>query len=153
MTLQIQKIEEPLQMWSCFIAVYYLRLLTASLSNQFTVLNETTKVWSRIISERLPWLLKTEKALRGFKQKIDRIEEIDGVFLKLREAFGRTPAGFITEIRIVIPESNRQTEYQIYDTFRELLEITGSLLFDLHIIKRRGRILEEAVPEGFWRYE
>lgn len=149
MTLQIKRFEEPLQLWSLSFATYSQQLLINSLNQPFA----TFASWSKAIAEKLPWLVKIESTLRGFKESIDAIKEIKGLYLKLREAYGRTPAGYITEIRVVIPESNRQLEYQIYDAFRELLKTSGSLLFDLHTIKLRGRSLDEAIPRGFWRYE
>lgn len=71
----------------------------------------------------------------------------------MREAHDRTPSGYIAEIGVVIPDSDRKLEYQIYDKFRELLKASHPLLFDLHIIKLRDRRLDEAIPEGFWRYK
>lgn len=153
MTLQIKKIEEPLQIWLNVWIIYNLMILRTSLQQSFMIFDQTAGVWSKIISERLPWLAKTEEALRSFKGKIEKIREAKGIYLKLREAYDRTPAGYITEIRIVIPDSNRNVEYQIYESFGELLREPNALLFDLHIIRLRGRELEEAVPEGFWRYE
>lgn len=153
MTLQIKEIEKPLRAWSYSIAAYNLMLLKASLSHPFEVFNEKATLWSKIISEKLPWLVKTEKALRVFKERIDRIEGIQALYLNMREAHGRTPSDFITDIRVMIPDSNRDLEYRIYAAFGEFLRTSRPLLFDLHIIKLRGREPEEVVSEEFWRYE
>lgn len=153
MTLQIREIDKPLRVWSHTITAYNLMLLRASLAHPFIVFNERAKLWSKSISERLPWLVKTEKALCGFKERIDKIEGMEAVYLNMREAHGRTPSGFIADIRVMIPDSNRDSEYRIYEAFGELLRTSRPLLFDLHIIKLRGREPEEVVSEEYWRYE
>lgn len=149
---EIEGFDEPLQLWSCSFAIYSQHLITNSINNPFTLLNETAQFWNKIYSEKKPWLVKTDCVLREFNKKIALIEGIDGTFLQLREAYARSPAGYITEIRVIIPDSNRELEYKIYDAFRELLRTSDYLLFNLHIIKRRGRQIEEVLPEGFWRY-
>lgn len=153
MTLQIKEIEKPLQIWSYLITVYNLILLRASLDQPFKVLNKTVSLWNKIISEKLPWIVTTENAVRGFKERIDKIEGVQALYLNMRGAHGRTRSGFITDMRVMIPDSNRDLEYRIYEVFGDLLRTSRPLLFDLHIIKLRGRKIEEGIPEGFWRYE
>jgi len=152
MTLQIKDIEKPLRIWSQVITLRNLILFKASFSHPFTVLNKTTSLWSKIISEKLPWVVVTEKALRGFKKEIDKIDGIEGLYINLREAYNRTPSGYIVDILVFVPDCKREKEYLIYDTFGELLRTGKPLLFDLHLIKLRGRKLEGVIPKGFWRY-
>lgn len=153
MTLEIKEIAKPLQIWSYLIIVYNSILLKASLNRPFAVFNKRAKLWSKIISKRLPWLVKTEKALRSFRESVDKIGGIEGLYIIIREVVNRSPSGYITEIRVIILDSNRELEYRIYGAFAELLGASIPLLFDLHIIKRRGRRLEDVIPKGFWRYE
>ena len=153
MALEIKEIAKPFQNFSYMMAVYNLMLLRRSLNHPFIVLNERVKLWTKVMSTKLSWLVKTEKALRSFKERIDSIDGIEGLYLKLREAHERAPSGYIADIRVVILDSNRKLEYQIYDAFGELLRTSRPLLFDLHVVKLRGRQLMEAIPTGFWRYE
>jgi hypothetical protein len=153
MILEIKKLTEPFQKFSYDLVACNIKLLEKGIDYPFIVFNDRAKLFLSVLSERVPWLLKTEKALQSFKKRIDRIEEIRGLFYKIREARNRTPSGYITDILIIIPDSNRKIEYQIYDAFGELLRTTNSLLFDLHVLKQKGRKLEEIVPKGFRRYE
>ena len=151
--LEIKEMAKPLQTFSQLMLIHSLMMLKASLSHPFVVFNETARLWNKVLSEKLPWLIKTEKALLSFSKMIDEIEEIEGLYIKMREVYERSPSGYITEIRVIILDSTRELEYRIYDVFGELLRTSSPLLFDLHIIKLRGRKIEEVIPEGFWRYE
>ncbi len=152
MPLEIKRIEEPLQKWSHAFETHSVRCLGASLAYPFGILNETAKFWNEAISRKMPWLVKTEETLRMFKQRVDEIDEVKGLYLSIRQAEGRTPSGYITDMLAIIPDGNRKIENEIYSAFGELLRTSGSLLFDLHIVKLRGRRIEEVVPIGFWRY-
>lgn len=151
--LKIEKLTKPFQIFSHDLVASNIKLLEKGIDRPFKVFNNRVKLLISVLSERLPWLVKTEKALRSFKERIDKIEETRGFFYNIRETRNRTPAGYITDILVVIPDSNRKIEYQIYDAFGKLLRTSNSLLFDLHIVKLKGRKLEEITPEGFRRYE
>ena len=151
--LEIERLSTPFRKFSHDVVVSNIQLLRRGIDHPFIVFTNKARFLSRVFSERLSWLRKTEKALRSFKKRTDKIEEIRGLYINIREAHDRRPSGYITEMRVVIPDSNRELEYRIYDTFRELLKNSRPLLFDLHIIKLRDRGLEEAIPEGFWRYK
>jgi len=152
MSLEIRRIERPLQKWSRAFEVYSVRRIGNSLTRPFEILNETAKFWNEIISGKMPWLVKTEETLRIFKQRVDKMDEVQGLYLSIRQAEGRTPSGYIIDMLAVIPDGNGKIEDEIYGAFGELLRTSGSLLFDLHIVKLRGRRIGEVVPIGFWRY-
>ena len=153
MMLEIKKLTRPFERFSHDLIASRIKLLERGIDHPFVVLNDRTRFWITIISEKLPWVLKTERALRSFKEETDKIKEAKRIFYKIRKARNRSPSGYITDILVLIPESNRKIEYQIYDAFGELLRKSRPLLFDLHLIKLKGRKLEEVTPKGFWRYE
>lgn len=151
--LEIEKLSNPFQKFSHDLVASNIKLLERGIDHPFIVFANRAGLLARLLTQKLSWLVKTEEALRSFKERIDRIEETKAVFCKLREARNRTPSGYITDILVVIPDSNRKIEYQIYDAFGELLRTFHPLLFDLHLTKLKGRKLEEVTPKGFWRYE
>jgi hypothetical protein len=150
--LEIAEIDKPFRDLSYGLLANEVKRFGISINQPFAVFTDKTKLWTNILSRAMPWLLKTEKALQDFRERIGKIENTRQLYLKIREAYGRTPAGYIVDIRVIIPDSNREIEYQVYDAFGELLEMANPLLFDLHIIRLKGRKLEEAIPKGFWRY-
>lgn len=153
MMLEIRELEKPFKKISHGLVAGSIKLLETGINHPFIILNDRTKLMTNVLANKMSLLVKTEKVLRSFKKMIYNIEGTDGLYLNMREAHDRTPLGYITDIRVVIPDSNRELEYRIYDAFSELLRTSSSLLFDLHIIKLRGRRVEEVIPKGFWRYE
>ncbi|MCW3985431.1 MAG: hypothetical protein NWE91_03345 [Candidatus Bathyarchaeota archaeon] len=153
MMLEIQELEKPFKKVSHGLIAGNIRLLETGITHPFIILNDRTKILARILSDRKPWLVKTKEALGNFSKAIYKIRGIDGLYFNIREAYDRTPSGHITDIRVIIPESNRDIEYKIYDAFGELLRRSRPLLFDLHLIKLRGRKPEEVIPKGYWHYE
>jgi hypothetical protein len=153
MMLEIQELEQPFRIVSNGLMVGNIRLLEAGITHPFRILNDRAELLAGISSSEAPWIVKTEEALIIFGRATAQIRGVEGLYLNMREAHDRTPSGYIADIRVIIPESNRELEYKIYDAFRELLRSSRPLLFDLHIIKLRGRKPEEAVPEGYWQFE
>ena len=153
MMLEIERLSDPFQKFSHDLVANSIQLIRRGIDHPFIVFTDRASLLSNIITERLSWFVKTEEALRSFKERIHKIEETKVIFYKLREARSRTPSGYITDILVVIPDSNRKMEYQIYDAFGKLLRTSHPLLFDLHLTKLKGRKLEEVTPEGFRRYE
>ena len=153
MMLEIQELEKPFTKVAHGLVAGSIKLLESGITHPFTILNDRTRLLTGVLSNKMPWLVKAEKVLRSFRKTIYEIGGTEGLYLNMREAHDRTPLGYITEIRLIIPDSNRELEYRIYDAFRELLRTSSPLLFDLHIIKLRGRRSEEVIPKGFWRYE
>lgn len=152
MMLEIEHIEKPLRELSLALVASKVTQLNASINSPFIVLADRTKFWVDSFSKQMPWLVKTEENLREFKQRIDNIGRIENLYLNIREAHGRTPSGYIMDIRVTIPDANREVEYSVYEAFRQLLAASSPLLFDLHIIKLKGRKAAEVVPIGYWRY-
>lgn len=152
MMLEIENIDKPFREVSQGSLAVRIKSLGTGMINPFIILTDRAKLWTEVLSRQMPWVVKTEKALQSFKERMDKVKETKGLYLNIREAQRRTPSGYITDIRVIIPDSNREIEYQVYDAFGELLRTSSPLLFDLHIIKLRGRKLEEAIPDGFWRY-
>lgn len=150
--LEIAEIDKPFRDLSYGLLANEVKLLGMSINRPFAIFTDKTKLWTNALSKAMPWLVKTEEILRGFRQRIDKIEKVEDLYLNLREAYTRTPTGYIIDMLVIIPDSNREIEYQIYDAFGELLSRSSPLLFDLHVIKLRGRRLEDVIPEGFWRY-
>lgn len=150
--LEITEIDKPLRDLSYGLLVGEVRRLGISINRPFAVFIDKTISWTKSLARTMPWLMETEKVVKVFEGKVARIENVRGLYLNIREAYGRTPMGYIVDLRVIIPDSNRETEYRVYDAFGDLIKTSNKLLFDLHIIKLRGRRLEEAIPEGFWRY-
>jgi hypothetical protein len=150
--LEISEIDKPFRDLSHGLLASEVKRLGMSINRPFAILTDKTLFWTRTLAKEMPWLAKTEKALRTFGMRIDTIRDTRGICLSLREAYGRTPAGYIVDVRVIIPDNNRESEYQVYDAFGDMLKMSSPLLFDLHIIKLRGRKIEEVIPEGFWRY-
>jgi len=149
---EISDIDKPFRELSYGLLASEMKRFGATIDRPFIIFTARTKFWAKIFSKQMPWLVRTEETLREFKQRIDQIQKVEDLYLDLRDAHGRTPTGYIIDMRVIIPESDRETEYSIYAAFGELLRTSSPLLFDLHIIKLKGRKREEAVPEGFWRY-
>lgn len=150
--LEISEIDKPFRGLSHGLLASEVKLLGMSINRPFVIFTDRTKLWTHIFSRQMPWLVRTEETLRRFKQGIDKIEKVEDLYLNIREAYGRTPTGYIIDMRVIIPDSNREIEYSVYSAFGELLRTSSPLLFDLHIIKLKGRKPEEVIPEGFWRY-
>jgi hypothetical protein len=150
--LEISEIDKPFRELSNGLLASEVNLLRTSFNRPFIIFNDRTKVWANILSREMPWLVKTEKSLQIFKTRMNEIEEKKDLYLNIRDAYGRTPSGYITDILVIIPKENREIERKIYSAFGELLRTSDILLFDLHVTKLRGRKPEEVIPEGFWRY-
>jgi hypothetical protein len=150
--LEISEIDKPFRELSYGLLANEVKQLEKSINQPFAIFTDRTKLWASIFSRQMPWLIKTEETLRKFKQRIGKIEKVGDLYLNIREAYGRTPTGYIIDMRIIIPDSNREIEYSVYAAFGELLRTSSPLLFDLHIIKLKGRKPKEVIPEGFWRY-
>jgi hypothetical protein len=151
--LEIMEIDKPFRDLSYGLLAGEVKRFGISINRPFAVFTDKTMFWTKSLAKAMPWLMETEKAVKGFEETIARIENVRGLYLNIREAYRRTPAGYIVDLRVVIPASDRAIEYRIYDAFGDLLKTSNQLLFDLHIIKLRGRSPEEVIPEGFWRYE
>jgi len=147
---EIENLDEPFQVWSCSLAIISQQNFIQQLNRPFEALTEVGNCWKNILAEKRPWLFKTEEALTVFKKNLEAITGISGICLSLHDAGNRVASGFVTEIWVIIPESNRALENCIYETFRLLLAKNNSLLFEPHIMKLRGRDIRDVVPESFW---
>lgn len=81
---------------------------------------------------------------------VKKLNAVEDVFYNLEEVPDRPP-GFIIEIITVIPESNREIEYKIYDALGKLMRDNPKMLIDLHVVKRRGREIKEVIPPEYLR--
>ena len=153
MIVEIKRLGKPFENFSHGLISANIKLLKSGINTPFIILNKRAKFVLDVFVQKTPWILRTKKALSTFREKLDGITEIKGLYVRLREAFGRTPSGYITELQLTIPDSNRKMEHQIYNLFGELLKTTHPLLFDFHLSKLKGRNPEEVISEGFWRYE
>lgn len=150
--LEIVEIDKPFRDLSYGLLANEVKRFGISINQPFAIFTDKTKLWTNALLKAMPWLLKTEEFLRGFRQRMEKIEKVEDLYVNIREAYSRTPTGYIIDMLVTIPDSNREIEYQICDAFGELLSRSSPLLFDLHIIKLRERKLEDIIPEGFWRY-
>ena len=153
MLIEIKKFGKPFENLSYVFIAANIKLLESGINNPFIILNKRARFIFEVFSQKTPWIVKTEKALNVFREKLYKITEIEGLYVRLREAHGRTPSGYITELQVTIPDGDRKLERQIYAAFGELLRLYRPLLFDLHLSKLKNRNPEQVVPEGFWRYE
>lgn len=90
-------------------------------------------------------------ALQFFDQKLGEIPEELDFYYSVREVENRPP-GYIIDLIIVIPTSDRELEYQIYGALRDLTIKYVDLLFNFRIIRSRGRPLNEIISEGYQCY-
>ena len=96
-------------------------------------------------------LPKKNLALHFFDRKLGEIPKEIDFYYDVREVKNRPP-GYVIDLMIVIPDSNRKLEYQIYSALRDLTIKYIDLLFNFRIIRRRGRPLKEIIPEGYLKY-
>lgn len=118
-----------------------------ALSWNLSTAGETVKAPFMLDLECLSISKKVVSSLFG---RIKRLSAVESVFYSLEETPDRPP-GFILEIIVVIPESNRETEYKIYNALGELMRNNPKMLMDLHIVKRREREVEEVIPPEYIR--
>lgn len=102
-------------------------------------------------SKTFPPPSRKDLALRLFDRKLGEIPEEIDFYYSVREVENRPP-GYIIDLMIVIPTSDRKLEYQIYSALRDLTIKYVDLLFNFRIIRRRGRPLHEIISEGYQRY-
>jgi len=88
--------------------------------------------------------------MRSLFEEVEKLNVVESAFYNF-EPVDRPP-GFIIEILVVIPESNRETEYKIYYVLGELMRRNRKMLIDLHIVKRRGREIKNLIPTEFQRW-
>jgi len=149
---EIFEIDKPFRELSYGLLASEVKLLGTSINRPFALFTNRSMICAKIFSRQNPWLARTENILKRFKQDIDTIDKIEDLYINIRDAHGRTPTGYIIDLQVIIPDSNREIEYSIYSAFGKLLRTSSPLLFDLHIIKLKGRTPDEVIPKGFWRY-
>ncbi|MGD0496150.1 MAG: hypothetical protein ABSB28_08935 [Candidatus Bathyarchaeia archaeon] len=91
-------------------------------------------------------LVSARRAVESFSADLQT--NIENVFYNIENDPDHDP-GFIIEILVVIPESNRDVEHEVYVSLGKLMRNNSELLFDLHIVKRRGRLTRQVVPPEF----
>lgn len=106
---------------------------------------------SNPIIDVTPTLSNKDSALQFFDRRLGGIPAELDFYYGIREVENRPP-GYVIDLMIVIPDSNRELEYQIYSALRDLTKEYVDLLFNFRIIRRRGRPLNEIIPEGYQRY-
>src|SRR4030042_2380231 len=141
MMLEIEGLARPFQRGSYALGVNNAKSLKTGIDCPFQAFNASANKLLVDISNRLPWMAKTDEVLWSFKKRVDKMEGTKNIFYHMREEPDHKPIGYVTEIQVAIPDSNSKLEYQIYEAFGELLRTSGPLLFDLHIVKLRGRKL------------
>lgn len=95
-------------------------------------------------------LSQTDRALGSLYERIKALNE--GIFCNIRAIPPSRPPGFVIDGWIVIPEYERDLESKIYKELGNLIRNNPNLLFNIHIIARKGRELSKILPEDFRRY-
>lgn len=95
------------------------------------------------------FLPKIDDALTFLNMKIER--SVEGIFFNLKGTPGRSP-GFVVDMRIVIPEYDRELEREIYHALAEIISKSPELSFDAHVIASKKRKLQDFLPHGYNRY-
>ena len=95
-------------------------------------------------------LVISKKIVKSFSRDVEKLDIVEDVFYNIEETPERPP-GFIIEMLVVIPDSNRDMEYKIYASLGKLMRNNPEMLIDMHIIKRRGRKIKEVIPPEYQR--
>lgn len=95
------------------------------------------------------FLPKIDDALRFLNMKIE--SSVEGIFFKFKGSPERPP-GFVVDMRIVIPEYNREVEREIYHVLADMIRKNPRLLFDAHVIASKERKLQDFLPHDYNRY-
>jgi hypothetical protein len=95
-------------------------------------------------------LSQTDRALGFLYERIKALS--DGFFCNIRSIPPSRSPGFVIDGWIVIPKYERNLEYKIYKELGNIIHNNPNLLFNIHIIARKGRELSKILPEDFKRY-
>ena len=95
-------------------------------------------------------LLQTDKALESISKKVEALSE--GLFSKIRSIPPSRTPGFVIDGWIVVPKYDRDLEYKIYKELGNVIRNNPNLLFNIHVIAKKGRELSEILPKGYRRY-
>lgn len=98
----------------------------------------------------LAFLSISKEVAKSLFRDVKKLNAVEEVFYDIEEVPDRPP-GFIIRILVVIPESNREIEYRIYDALGKLMRKNRAMLIDLHVVKRRGREIKEVVSPKYLR--
>lgn len=114
-------------------------------------ITSTLRTTWHIDSKTFAPLSRKDLALQFFDRKLGEIPEEINFYYSVRKVENRPP-GYIIDLMIAIPASDRKLEYRIYSALKDLTTKYVDLLFNFRIIRRRGRPLHEIVSEGYQRY-
>lgn len=92
-------------------------------------------------------LLRIEEVLSSFHNHIGNVEVVERLLYKLRTV--DRPPGYVVDLCIITRRSSRDSEYLIYDALGTLMRQNKGMLFDFHIIRRRGRAFNQVIPQGY----
>jgi len=101
---------------------------------------------AEVFSLDLSCLISARKTVESFSADLQT--GVEDVFYNIEDDPDHDP-GFMISILVVIPESNRDVEHGVYASLGKLMRNNSELLFDLHIVKRRGRQTRQVVPPEF----
>lgn len=96
-------------------------------------------------------LLRIEEVLSSFHSEIGNAEVFERLLYNFREV-DRSP-GYVVDLCIITRRSSRDSEYLIYDALGTLMRENKNMLFDFHIIRRRGRAFNQITPEGYTKHQ
>lgn len=91
--------------------------------------------------------LKVRNLLSQFCDQIGQVALFEKATYHLRE-IDRDP-GYVIDLLIVLSDSNRESEYNLYGAIGTLMREHNEMLFDFSIVRRKGRPLAQLVPHGF----
>lgn len=112
--------------------------------------SNVTRYVKVILIEDTRLLLQTDKALESISKALQALSE--GFFYNIRSIPPSRAPGFVIDGWVVIPEYDRDLQYKIYKELGDTIRNNPTLLFNIHILARKGRDLSKVLPPGYKKY-
>lgn len=95
-------------------------------------------------------LSRTDKALESISKRVRTLSE--GFFFNIRSIPPSRTPGFAIDGWIIIPEYDRNLEHKIYRELGDIIRKNPNMLFNIRILARKGRELNDVIPKGYRKY-
>lgn len=95
-------------------------------------------------------LSQTDKALEFLCRRTEAMTE--GLFYNISSIPPSRAPGFVIDGWLVIPEYDRELEYKIYKELANTIRNNPNLLFNIHVIARKGRDVDKILPKNCKKY-
>lgn len=119
------------------------------LEESFTSNIRTLNFEGRII-DNVEILLQIDKALASLYRRTKVLAE--DLFYDIRSVPPSRSPGFVIDGWIVIPKYDRSLERSIYKELGDVIRSNPNLLFNIHLVARKGKDFSEALPENYQKY-